>query len=72
MVLNTYKQWLQKNSHRLQDTVHVDNYRKLFGEAPFISVKELIKYSSAQPKANQYGSPLIQNTSLPPPNVCKT
>ena len=67
LCLNKYKQWLQKNSHRLQDIVHVDNYRKLFGEAPITSVKELIKYSSAYPTSNKNGSPLIQNASLPPP-----
>ena len=68
LCLNKYKQWLKQNSHRLQERIHVDNYRNLFGEAPFISVKELVKYSSAFPEpTNAKGSPLIQNTSLPPP-----
>lgn len=66
--LNKYKQWLKKNSHRLQDIVHVDNYRTLFGEAPITSVKELIKYSSAYPDASTTPSnPLLQNSYLPKP-----
>lgn len=64
--LNKYKQWLKKNSHRLQDIVHVDNYRVLFGEAPITSVKELIKYSSAYPNTTNR-STLLQNSYLPKP-----
>ncbi len=66
LCLNKYKQWLKNNSHRLQDIVHVDNYRTLFGQAPVTSVKELIKYSTAFPNIMN-NSPLIQNNSLPSP-----
>ncbi len=66
--LNKYKAWLRKNSHRLQDIVHVDNYRALFGEAPITSVKELIRYSSAYPEASNFQhTPLLQNSYLPAP-----
>lgn len=66
--LTKYKKWLKANSHRLQDIVHVDNYRKLFGEAPITSVKELIRYSSAYPNAmTAPRNPLLQNSYLPSP-----
>lgn len=66
--LNKYKAWLRKNSNRLQDIVHVDNYRALFGEAPIVSVKELIRYSSAHPEASKFQhTPLLQNSYMPAP-----
>lgn len=66
--LNKYKIWLKKNANRLQDIVHVDNYRVLFGEAPITSVKELIKYSSAYPDASKsQHTTFLQNSYLPAP-----